>query len=211
MTNQITITENNGKQAVSARELYEFLGITERFNSWCNRMFDYGFEENKDYVGCKVFHTQAKQEIQDYTLTLDTAKEISMIQRTEKGKLARQYFIACENKLKESEKPMSTLDIMEMNIKRLREQEQRINEVEQKVAYIEAKTTTRPDYFTIVGYATYQGIKVGLQLASKLGLKASRICKDKGFPTDDVSDPRFGKVKSYPLEVLQEVFEESVS
>lgn len=57
--------------------------------------------ENVDYAGCKVFNTLANQYHTDYSLTIDMAKEISMIQRSEKGKEARRYFIACEKRLKE--------------------------------------------------------------------------------------------------------------
>ena len=95
----IKITENNGQKIVSARELHNFLEVKERFMSWFYRQCQYGFIENVDYVGCKVFNTLANQELQDYALIIDTAKEISMIQRTEKGKQARQYSIECEKKL----------------------------------------------------------------------------------------------------------------
>ncbi len=102
MKELIKITEQNGNSVVSARELHKFLEVTERFNNWCSHMFEYGFTENQDYLGCKVFNTLAKQKLQDYALTLDTAKEISMLQRSEKGKQARRYFIACEKKLKQN-------------------------------------------------------------------------------------------------------------
>ena len=49
----IPINESNGKKAVSARALYDFLGCTERFQSWFDRQLQYGFDENKDYVGVK--------------------------------------------------------------------------------------------------------------------------------------------------------------
>lgn len=97
----ITIIEQNGQRAVSARELYKFLEVTERFSSWFERQLQYGFTENIDYQGCKFFNTQANQELTDYALTIDCAKEISMLQRTEKGKLARLYFIEMEKRAKE--------------------------------------------------------------------------------------------------------------
>lgn len=93
----IKIQQNSdGNQAVSARELHTFLAATERFQNWFERQMQYGFSENVDFVGCKVFNTQAKQELQDYALTLDCAKEISMLQKSEKGKEARLYFIGIE-------------------------------------------------------------------------------------------------------------------
>lgn len=88
------------KKAVSARELYEFLEITERFSRWFDRMRDYGFVKNIDYVQHESFNTLARQSLQDYFISIDMAKEISMIQRSDKGKQARQYFIECERKLK---------------------------------------------------------------------------------------------------------------
>ena len=87
-------------QAVSARELYEFLEPTERFASWFERQLQYGFVVNQEYLGCEVFNTLARQYLQDYLLSIDMAKEISMIQRSDKGKQARQYFLECERKLK---------------------------------------------------------------------------------------------------------------
>lgn len=97
MNELIKVTTNeNDEQLVSGRELYKFLEVTERYSSWFERMLKYGFVENVDYVGCKVFNTLAKQELQDHSLKLDMVKEISMLQRTEKGKQARQYFIQLE-------------------------------------------------------------------------------------------------------------------
>ena len=94
-----TIQQNTAlQQAVSARELYEFLAPTERFASWFDRQLQYGFVDGQDYVGCEVFNTLARQTLQDFFLSVDMAKEISMIQRSDKGKQARQYFIECERK-----------------------------------------------------------------------------------------------------------------
>lgn len=62
----IEVTEKNGEQLVSARELYNFLEVTERFNSWFERQLQYGFIENEDFTGRKFFNTQANQELQDY-------------------------------------------------------------------------------------------------------------------------------------------------
>lgn len=57
MEGLVNITYNDDRITVSSRELHEFLGLTERFNSWFERMLKYGFEEGVDYVGCKVFNT----------------------------------------------------------------------------------------------------------------------------------------------------------
>ena len=98
----IKITTNEeGKQLVSARELHEFLEIKTDFRKWFPRMCEYGFEESIDYTPVKFVHPMNLQECTDYAISIDMAKELSMIQRTEKGKQARLYFIECEKKLKE--------------------------------------------------------------------------------------------------------------
>lgn len=97
----------NGNKVVSARELYDFLGVKSNFATWCKRMFEYGFEDAKDYslINSKngINSNSGRPEI-DYALTLDTAKEIAMLQRSDKGKQARQYFIECEKRLIEKHK-----------------------------------------------------------------------------------------------------------
>lgn len=129
MDELIKITTNEkGTKIVSARELYEYLGATERFSNWMERQLEYGFTEGVDYLGCKVFNTLANQYLTDYAITLDTAKEISMIQRSEKGKLARQYFIACEKKLLEIV-PRTHLEVLQSEMALLIESERVKNEL----------------------------------------------------------------------------------
>ena len=107
MNELIKITTNaQGSQVVSARGLHEFLEVKGDFSTWCKRMFDYGFEEEKDFTSILGKSTGGRPTI-DYALTLDTAKEIAMLQRSDKGKQARQYFIECERALKE-QKPTLT-------------------------------------------------------------------------------------------------------
>ena len=101
MSDLIKITTKDGKQLVSARELHEFLEIKTDFRKWFPRMCEYGFVENIDYTPVKFVHPMNLQECTDYAISIDMAKELSMIQRTEKGKQARLYFIECEKKLKE--------------------------------------------------------------------------------------------------------------
>jgi anti-repressor protein len=95
----IKIDLQNGEQVCSARELYYFLEVGADFTHWCRRMFEYGFEEGKDFSSFLTESTGGRPST-DYALNLDCAKEISMLQRTEKGKQARQYFIACEKAAK---------------------------------------------------------------------------------------------------------------
>ncbi len=97
---KIVIGENN-EQLVSARELHEFLESKERFSKWFDKMLGYGFEEGVDYTPYQTVHPQNLQDISDFVLKIDMAKEISMVSKLEKGKIARKYFIECERKLKQ--------------------------------------------------------------------------------------------------------------
>lgn len=104
MEELIKITKKDGNSVVSARDLHSFLEIGRDFTSWCKAMFEYGFTENVDYSLTNLgepdnqLFTNPRPKI-DYALTLDCAKEIAMIQRTDKGKQARLYFINCEKML----------------------------------------------------------------------------------------------------------------
>ena len=95
-------TNDKGESLVSARELYDFLGLSKRFSAWIETYIgneDYGFVENEDFTSVltsTVVNNGAKRELQDYALTLDMAKELSMLSKTEKGKKARKYFIEVE-------------------------------------------------------------------------------------------------------------------
>lgn len=113
MNKIINVTLNDSHEpVVSARDLYQALEVTDRFGRWFERMLAYGFEEDVDYLGREIFHTQAKKNIQDYILKLDMAKEIAMLQRNEKSKQVRQYFIQVEKDFNSPEKIMARALLM---------------------------------------------------------------------------------------------------
>ena len=137
----IKIIEREGRQLVSGRELHEFLEIRTKYKDWFRRMVEYGFEEEIDFI--RVAQKRATNNLKnpvttviDHAISIDMAKEISMIQRTEKGKIARQYFINCEKKLKEVKK-LSPMELMELQFIALKEQKEKIIQVENKVDKLE--------------------------------------------------------------------------
>ena len=91
------------KQAISGRLLHSFLGATERYSQWFERQLQFGFVENVDYFGCEEFNTLANQTLMDHIITMDMAKSIAMVQRSDKGKQARDYFISVEKKYKQQQ------------------------------------------------------------------------------------------------------------
>lgn len=100
-------TENPERMTLSARDLHEFLGIETRFNDWFPRMADYGFEEGEDFYSILSKTSTGGRPSTDYEITVDMAKEICMIQRSEKGKQAREYFIQLEKDWNKPEKVMA--------------------------------------------------------------------------------------------------------
>lgn len=101
MKELIKVTTKNDTQVVSARELYKGLEIAQRFSRWVSNNWDM-FEEGVDYVPCTL-STQQNQyggikELDDYTITIDMAKQLAMMVRSEKGKQYRLYFLELERK-----------------------------------------------------------------------------------------------------------------
>ncbi|WP_412058431.1 antA/AntB antirepressor family protein [Bartonella sp. DGB2] len=93
---------NTAVQTVNARELHAFLKIGKDFSTWIKaRIQQYGFEENEDYfLTFPKIGERQNVVLKEYHLTLDVAKELSMVEKNERGKQARQYFIECERRLK---------------------------------------------------------------------------------------------------------------
>ncbi len=80
---------------VKGRDLHNFLKITTPYSIWFKRMAEYGFTEGSDFI-TKMLESSGGRPSLDHHIKLDMAKEISMLQRNEKGKQARQYFIEVE-------------------------------------------------------------------------------------------------------------------
>lgn len=105
--------QKDGSVVVSGRDLHDFLDVKTKYADWFKRMSEYGFDENVDFA---VFLKNEKDDtafggsrkITDHVMTLDMAKEISMIQRTERGKQARQYFIEVEKRYKNQQPQLPT-------------------------------------------------------------------------------------------------------
>ena len=96
MNELLKINYDSDRPTVSGRDLHRALEVETPYRLWFPRMAEYGFSEDIDYTPYIFVHPQNKQEAGDHQLTIPMAKEIAMIQRTEKGKQVRQYFIQVE-------------------------------------------------------------------------------------------------------------------
>lgn len=102
MNELIKVNYESERPTVMGRELHKALEVNSNYTTWFNRMSEYGFTEGIDFISCfpnlESENQHGGQNKIDHQLTIDMAKEICMIQRSEKGKQFRQYFIEVENK-----------------------------------------------------------------------------------------------------------------
>lgn len=138
---------------VNGRELHKALEVETRYNDWFPRMCEYGFTEGQDFYSFLSESTGGRPAT-DHLIKLDMAKEICMIQRTERGKQARQYFIQVEKDYNSPEKIMArALRIAEQELSNLKitvtEQAKRIEESRPKVLF--AESVSASDTSILVG------------------------------------------------------------
>lgn len=122
MNELININYDTDKPTVSGRELHEALGVKDHYTDWFKRMTEYGFTEGEDFMGFseKSDKPTGGRPSTDHQLTIPMAKEICMLQRNDKGKQFRQYFIRVEEAWNSPEMIMKrALDYANENVKRL--------------------------------------------------------------------------------------------
>jgi len=143
MNQLIPTKENeNGNLLVSGRDLHEFLKIKTEYRKWFSRMTEYGFIENVDFIRVtqKCPTPGGVQEIVDHHIKIPMAKEISMIQRNEKGKQARLYFLELEEKWNSPEMVMKrAMDYLNAKVQQLESKNSiltsEVNELKPKATY----------------------------------------------------------------------------
>ena len=149
MNDLITINYDTDKPTVSGRELHEALEIETPYHKWFPRMCEYGFTENEDYSVTDIFVPNSnggKQTQMNHQLTIPMAKELCMLQRNEKGKQFRQYFIKVEEAWNSPEMVMKrALEIANRKVEELKQRtfslETQIEQDKPKVLFAQAVET----------------------------------------------------------------------
>ncbi|ANZ62546.1 antA/AntB antirepressor family protein [Secundilactobacillus paracollinoides] len=147
-----TFKQSNGSIAVDGRDLHNFLEVKERYNDWFKDMQKYGFTENVDFIsftGKRVKPQGGRPQV-NHALTLDMAKELSMIQRTKKGKQARQYFISME---KQAQLPQSPAERLQLVMQVTNDQTQRIEKIDSRVTDLEDNQFLAPGEYNYLSKA----------------------------------------------------------
>lgn len=156
----------NSENKVDGHELHDFLQVETPFKKWIDRMIEYGFVEGTDFW-TKMSESTGGRPATEYEMTISMAKEICMIQRNERGKQARQYFIECEKRLKALNPPLTLEEQMARGLlaaqKMLDQTKLELTQAKQLVHELQPKAT----YYDLV-------------LQNKSLLSVTKIAKDYG-------------------------------
>jgi anti-repressor protein len=196
------------EQAVYARDLYDGLGLDKsHWVRWYTSNIEKNefFAEGKDWVG---FATVASGNgTRDFAVSIEFAKHLSMMAKTEKAHKYRNYFIECEKRLKQPAVVDPQLNAMILMLTQLDQVKQVQASQQAQINDLKAKSISSPvEYYTIAGYASLRGINVDVKEAAVLGRKAVKISKEMGLDTKKAHSEIFGEVNTYHIDVLCNAF-----
>lgn len=197
---KVTVNDNH-EPIVSGRQLHEALGVKTEYRKWFGRMAEYGFEENQDFarVTQKCPTPGGLQGTTDHILKLDMAKEIAMIQRTDKGKEVRQYFIQVEKDFNSPEKIMARALLMaDKKVHRL---EAQIEADRPKVLFADAVSASHTSILVgeLAKLISQNGYKIGANRLFSWMRENGYLIKRKGsdwnMPTQRSMDLKLFEIK----------------
>jgi len=191
MNNLININNENSNQPVSAKELYLGLGLAkDKFARWypTNIIENGFFNENEDWVGLDIMSNG--NESKDFAISIDFAKHIAMMARTEKSHEYRNYFISIEKKFKEIAKPQSIEDLIIMQAQSMKDMKQQLNEVNHNALSAKSEAIeAKEDVQTIRDVIIINSKKEWRDMANK-------VLKGIGYKTGDYQKPKEDSYRS---------------
>jgi len=191
------------EQMIDARELHSFLGVGSKFHIWIKRRIEeYGYTQGVDFIVIK----NDRSEIISLRLSLDVAKELCMVERNDRGREARQYFIEVEKSWREQNKnPLRALQQTVNELVRVdelsRDNARRLGKVEERLELLSSDS----QYRTVRAMAKELGVSISEKAAADVGRMASKICRQRNLHMGYVADERHGRVRSYPVGVVKSV------
>jgi anti-repressor protein len=150
MNELLKVNYDSDRPTVSGRELHEYLEVETPYTQWFDRMCEYGFTENTDWMGLsqKCEKPQGGRPTTNHQLTITMAKELCMIQRNDKGKEARQYFIALETQWNTPEAVMSrALRMADRKIEELKTQSLSLQLINSRLTVEKQIMQPKAEYF----------------------------------------------------------------
>lgn len=221
MNELIVVNYENENPTVLGRDLHEKLGIKTQYSIWIKRMIEYGFAESQDYSIINFDYGNLGT-CENHQLTLEMAKHIAMIQRSEIGMKIRKYFIECEKKLN---KPMSLKESLLWQIRLIEEKEKLA--LERDIA-IETKAEIGSRREATAMNLASQLKKENNKLREEIGFNRNfatikrmeietkrkfhwrelkNYCKSYDLEMPYVPDVNYGKVRAYPADAWYEVYD----
>jgi phage anti-repressor protein len=205
MNELITISYEKEIPTVSGRDLHAALEIGTEYAKWFERMCLYGFIEGKSYSSILTNRSDGqpgKPKI-DHAITIQMAKELCMLQRTDKGKRFREYFIRAEEAWNDPNKIMERA--LQIARQRALEAERKIMGLAERNETLETELNISNSYCTVAKYNTMHSKNWDIHQCQFIGKGLSMFCREHSIPIRRCStnDERFGAVNSYPLEAWE--------
>lgn len=210
-------------QTVNARELHTFLEVGKDFSNWIkDRIRQYEFIEDQDFVVtfAKIGERQ-NVKITEYHITLDMAKELSMVERNEKGRQARRYFIECERRLQsmaglpDFTNPVAAahawIEQFEGRVLAEKTKAQIGSRREATAMNTASQATKKVNKLQIeldqsMQYATVKRMEMLYHGQSFNWRRLKSTASEMGLPAIDVFDANYGTVKAYHADVWREAY-----
>ncbi|MDM8346457.1 antA/AntB antirepressor family protein [Pseudochrobactrum sp. sp1633] len=198
-------------QTVNGRDLHRFLEVGKDFSTWIkDRVAQYGFSENTDYVVFPEIGENSKggRPSKEYAVSIDMAKELAMVERNEKGKQARQYFIECERRAKNAVDPVAVLNNPAAMRGLLLTYSEKVIELEGRIEADKPKTSFFDAYINAEGLYNLQNAGRALNARPNLFI---RYLKEKYmFYQGTALVPRVQYIQMGLFEVKSEIVEDKV-
>lgn len=204
MQELIKIEYTNDNPTVLGRDLHEALEVKTEYKNWFPRMCEYGFFEGKDFRSFLTESTGGRPAL-NHQITLSMAKELCMLQRSEKGKEFRQYFIAVEEAWNKPDAVMAralqmanrTVEQLKKGVAELTEQNAALLP---KAEYYDAvkDTSTVIQVKELSAYLCSNGVKIGRNKLFEKLRNDGFLCKSgetRNLPTQEALDARLMEVK----------------
>lgn len=236
MTDLIQISYNSDRPTVLGRDLHERLSIKTRYNDWFARMCEYGFAENEDYIAVtqkrvtnnpkddsnplnfeqkegegfysNLSKTSGGRPATDHQMTLDMAKQICMIQRTDEGRRYREYFLEVEKRWNDPQAVMARSLLyakkqLDSVTSELAEANAEIAELRPKAVYAEAVITSETSILigTLAKILVQNGININQNKLFEWMRQNGYLMSAKGtrynLPTQSAMDDRLFEIKTH--------------
>lgn len=197
--------------AVDARELHNFLEVDSEFRNWISRRVEYlQLVENRDFIiAVKNDRNSKGRSSKEYTITIDAAKHIAMMERNEKGFQIREYFIQIEKEARMQrstvlEDPMVKLAMKHAIIQQEQQRQlQMIIQQQGEIKRIKDDIEHEETYYKARAFAKMKGLRLTDKQLQSLGRKASIMSREHGYEIQKAKCASFGIVNRYHIKVLE--------